>query len=472
MEYFPLFLKLHQRSCLIIGGGEVATRKISSLLKSGAAVHVVAADFCSELVQLQSEVSSDQLQLTGQARVDADSLVLDHYFLVVAASSDAALNRRIAERCQRLGRHCNVASHTALGDTILPSVIDRAPVVIALHSGAQSPTVTRYLKRQLEAFVPQKVSLLVAWAEQWRNTVKQRVASSATRQRLWDRVLSGMAAEHLYNGQPDNADAIMKEHLAEAESGELWGEVFLVGAGPGDPELLTLKALRLIQQADVVLYDRLVSEPIMALLPSDCERIYVGKQQANHAVPQVDINQRLVDLAKQGRNVLRLKGGDPFIFGRGGEEIELLAANGVSFQVVPGITAASGCASYAGIPLTHRDYSQSVRFITGHLKNDQTNLPWPELAMPNQTLVFYMGLSGLAEICRSLVAHGRSSATPAAIVEKGTTPQQRVITGTLDTLPGLVVKHQVGAPTLIIIGEVVQLQFALSWFNQPAEGVA
>lgn len=472
MEYFPLFLKLDNRPCLVVGGGEVATRKISSLLKSRAAVRVIAAGFCSDLLQLQAQVLPQQLELITQADVNADHLPLEQYFLVVAATSDARLNEQIAERCQILDVHCNVASHTALGDTILPSIIDRSPVVIALHSGAQSPTVTRYLKRQLEAFVPRQVSVLVAWAEHWRETVKLRLSSVAIRQRLWDRVLSGMAAEHLYNGQPNSADAIMEEHLTEAESGQLWGEVFLVGAGPGDPELLTLKALRLIQQADVVLYDRLVSAPIMALLPPDCERIYVGKQQADHAVPQVEINQRLVDLAQQGRNVLRLKGGDPFIFGRGGEEIELLAANGVSFQVVPGITAASGCASYAGIPLTHRDYSQSVRFVTGHLKNDQINLAWPELAMPNQTLVFYMGLSGLAEICRSLIAHGRSSDTPAAIVEKGTTPQQRVISGTLESLPELVVRNQVGAPTLLIIGEVVQLQFKLGWFNQPSEGAA
>jgi uroporphyrin-III C-methyltransferase/precorrin-2 dehydrogenase/sirohydrochlorin ferrochelatase len=472
MEYFPLFLKLNNRSCLVIGGGEVAARKVSWLLKSGATVQVTAAEFCSELAQLQTQALPGQLLLTRCAKLSADDCTLEPHFLVVAASSDNQLNEQIAQRCQAFGRLCNVASQASLGDTILPSIIDRSPVMIALHSGAKSPTVTRYLKRQLEAFVPQQLSALVGWAERWRNTVKQRLPSADIRQRLWDRVLSGMAAEHLYNGQVANADAIMEERLTEAEDGQLWGEVFLVGAGPGDPELLTLKALRLIQQADVVLYDRLVSEPIMALLPSDCERIYVGKQQANHAVPQIEINQRLVDLAQQGRNVLRLKGGDPFIFGRGGEEIELLAANGVSFQVVPGITAASGCASYAGIPLTHRDYSQSVRFITGHLKNDQVNLAWPELAMPNQTLVFYMGLSGLAEICRSLISHGRAPSTPAAIVEKGTTPQQRVLSGTLETLPELVAAQQVSAPTLLIIGEVVQLQFQLSWFNQPIEGVA
>lgn len=466
MEYFPLFLKLADRACLVIGGGSIAARKISWLLKSGARVHVMAPEMCSSLKEWAASPDySNQLSLETCLQTSAVELPLERQFLVVAASSDKALNQQIAERCQALDIHCNVASHTSLGDTILPSIIDRSPVVLALHSGARSPTVTRYLKRQLEAFVPRKINAVVSWAEHWRKTVKQRIPAEVIRQRLWDRVLSGMAAEHLYDGQSASADAIMEQHLEEAEAGQLWGEVFLVGAGPGDPELLTLKALRLIQQADVVLYDRLVSEPILALLPPECERIYVGKKQADHALPQVEINQRLVDLAQEGRNVLRLKGGDPFIFGRGGEEIELLAESGVSFQVVPGITAASGCASYAGIPLTHRDYSQSVRFITGHLKSNKVNLEWPELAAPNQTLVFYMGLSGLPEICRSLIEYGRGAETPAAIIEKGTTPQQRVITGTLASLPELVASKAVSAPTLLIVGEVVQLQFQLSWFN-------
>ncbi|GAB3107187.1 uroporphyrinogen-III C-methyltransferase [Aestuariicella hydrocarbonica] len=480
MEYFPLFLKLTGRSCLVIGGGSIAFRKVSWLLRSGAVVHVLAPDICQPLQELANtsvlkasgecdKPSQVFLNLCPKDRFTRRALAelpLNQHFLVVAATSDEKVNQHIATRCQALDVHCNVASHSSLGDTILPAIIDRSPVVLALHSGAKSPTVTRYLKRQLEAFVPQKINVLVDWAENWRSKVKKRLPASGMRQRLWDRVLSGMAAEHLYDGQAACADKLMQDHLAEAETGHLHGEVFLVGAGPGDPELLTLKALRLIQQADVVLYDRLVSEPILQLLPASCERIYVGKRQADHAVPQVEINQRLVDLAKQGRNVLRLKGGDPFIFGRGGEEIELLAASGVSFQVVPGITAASGCSSYAGIPLTHRDYSQSVRFITGHLKNNQVNLPWPELAMANQTLVFYMGLTGLEQICQSLILHGRAKTTPAAIVEKGTTPQQRVISATLETLATTVAQQKVSAPTLLIIGEVVQLQSQLAWFNR------
>ena len=313
--------------------------------------------------------------------------------------------------------------------------------------------------------MPKQFGQLAAWAESWRLTVKRRLAAVTVRQQLWDRVLSGLASNHILHSRVEEADRIMESHLTEAQSNQLQGEVFLVGAGPGDPELLTLKALRLIQQADIVLYDRLVSDAVMALLPSECERLYVGKRQSDHSVPQGEINQLLVDYAKQGRNVLRLKGGDPFIFGRGGEEIELLAKAGVSFQVVPGITAASGCASYAGIPLTHRDYSQSVRFITGHLQSDSINLDWPELAKPLQTLVVYMGLSGLEDICTQLILYNRDPATPAAIIEKGTTPEQRVIVGDLATLPEMVKKAGVSAPTLLIIGEVVQLQKQLSWFG-------
>lgn len=461
LEFFPLFFRLQHKPCLIVGGGEIARRKVLSLLQSGACLTVQAPEVCASLQQL---IDEHRLMLLREPYQDDDPL--GSYFLVIAATNDPACNRLIAERCEYLGVHCNVASNAQEGDTLLPAIIDRSPVTIALHSSARSPTITRYLKRQLEAFVPSRFGQLVSWAEGWRTSVKQRLPDVRKRQRLWDRLLSGLASTYVLGGQPEKADELFRTHLNEAETDQLQGEVFLVGAGPGDPELLTLKALRLIQQSDIVLYDRLVSPAIMQLLPSSCEQLYVGKRQSDHSIPQPEINQLLVDYAKQGRNVLRLKGGDPFIFGRGGEEIELLAREGINFQVVPGITAASGCAAYAGIPLTHRDYSQSVRFITGHLQNDAINLDWPELARPNQTLVFYMGLSGLDAICAALIKHQRSLQTPAAIIEKGTTPEQRVFTGTLETLPDLVKSQQVSAPTLLIIGEVVALHKQLSWYPE------
>ncbi len=461
MNYFPLFIRLQGRACLVVGGGQVALRKINWLLKAGAKITVTAPEVCGGLRDLVHAQSLDWIQ----GEFSSAELSLQGFYLIIAATNDEQLNSRVASQAAGAGVHCNVASNTEEGDVILPSIIDRSPLVVALHSGGKSPTITRFLKRQLDAFIPRDIARLVDWAEQWRSGVKLGIASVLRRQRFWDRLLSGVAAEYVMSGDRAAADHELQQRLAAANAGKLEGEVFLVGAGPGDPELLTLKALRLIQQADVVLYDRLVSEPILGLLPENCERIYVGKRQADHALPQTDINQTLVDLAKQGRNVLRLKGGDPFIFGRGGEEIELLAENNVPFQVVPGITAASGCAAYSGIPLTHRDYSQSVRFVTGHLKSDETNLPWPELAQEAQTLVFYMGLTGLERICRSLIEHGRHKDTPAAIIERGTTPNQRVITATLETLSAEIDRQTVRAPTLLVIGEVVNLQKKLQWYK-------
>ncbi|MAZ87894.1 MAG: uroporphyrinogen-III C-methyltransferase [Cellvibrionaceae bacterium] len=461
MSHFPLFVDLQSRHCLVIGAGPIALRKIRALLKSGTSLSVVATRACAE-VQALHQRGDLHLQY---ASFDPKTFDFNGVYLVVAATDDHPLNKSIGEHCKQQGIHCNVASGSEAGDVVLPSIIDRSPMMIALHSGGRSPTMTRYLKRQLEAFIPRNTAKLVSWAESWRTKVKAAIDRPVVRQRFWDRLLSGIAAEHVLADRATAADSIISDRLAQAEAGQHHGEVFLVGAGPGDPELLTLKALRLIQQADVVLYDRLVSEPILSLLPVSCERIYVGKRQADHALPQDDINQTLVDLAKQGRNVLRLKGGDPFIFGRGGEEIELLAENNVAFQVVPGITAASGCASYSGIPLTHRDYSQSVRFVTGHLRSNEVNLPWPELAQEGQTLVFYMGLTGLSAICQSLIDNGREQETPAAVIERGTTPEQRVIVGNLESLPGLIESQQVKAPTLLIIGEVVALHGTLSWYK-------
>jgi uroporphyrin-III C-methyltransferase / precorrin-2 dehydrogenase / sirohydrochlorin ferrochelatase len=325
------------------------------------------------------------------------------------------------------------------------------------------------IRAKLETLIPANYGLLANIAKNWRDRVKARFTTGDSRRRFWEKILQGPAAELALNGQTDAAEKLIATEITGDDVAMTQGEVYLVGGGPGDPELLTLRALRLMQQADVVLYDRLVSEGVMELVRRDAERIYVGKRRSEHAMQQENINQLLVDLAKQGKRVLRLKGGDPFIFGRGGEEIELLAQNHIPFQVVPGITAASGCSAYAGIPLTHRDYAQSVRFVTGHLKSDDTNISWPELATPNQTLVFYMGLVGLTEICASLISHGRAPSTPVALIEKGTTQEQRVIIADLNTIADLVAAQEVHAPTLIIVGEVVQLHDSLQWFNARAQ---
>ena len=461
MNYFPLFLKLQHKPCLVVGGGHVAYRKVKALLQSGAFITIQAPRLCDELSEL-----TKRHPITWFAENFQQDDTLNSYFLVVAATSDPDCNQRIADHCAYIGLHCNVTSQAEEGDALLPAILDRSPITIALHSDSHSPILTRYLKRQLEGFLPAELGKLGEWAEKWRLPVKQQVTDSAARRRFWDRLFSGSAATHAMSGRTDAADAVIQKHLQQ-EAKSPTGEVYLVGAGPGDPELLTLRALRLMRQADVVLYDRLVSEPVLKLLPDDCERIYVGKQKSQHSMPQTAINQLLVDYARQGRNVIRLKGGDPFIFGRGGEEIDLLAQAEINFEVVPGITAANGCACYAGIPLTHRDHAQSVRFITGHLQDDKVNLDWPELARPQQTLVFYMGLSGLVEICSTLIDHGRNPDTPAALIEKGTMPQQQVVVAKLSNLASKIDQLQVSAPTLLIVGEVVDLHHKLAWYHRP-----
>jgi uroporphyrin-III C-methyltransferase/precorrin-2 dehydrogenase/sirohydrochlorin ferrochelatase len=346
----------------------------------------------------------------------------------------------------------------------MPSIIDRAPVIVAVSSGGASPVLARLLRARLETLIPAGYGRLAALAAEFRDQVKARFKPSE-RRRFWERVLQGPIAELVFAGREDAAHKALRETIEDTRVAVGGGEVSLIGAGPGDPDLLTFRALRLMQRADVVVYDRLVSQPVLDLVRRDAERIYAGKERAKHALQQEDINHLLIRLAKEGKRVVRLKGGDPFIFGRGGEELDTLAAEGISFQVVPGITAASGCASYAGIPLTHRDCAQSVVFVTGHLQDGSMNLNWPALAQPRQTIVFYMGLIGVDVLCRELIAHGLPAATPAALIQQGTTPEQRVLTGDLATLPGIVSRGGVKAPTLIIIGEVVKLRERLKWFE-------
>jgi len=456
MQFLPLFHKLQGRQVLVIGGGEVALRKARLLSDAGAVLRVVAPDIRSEL---QALAGPGGIFLRGYASSDLQGVAL-----VIAATDDVPLNAQISADAQTLGIPVNVVDAPALCSVIFPAIVDRSPLIVAVSSGGDAPVLARLIRAKIETWIPSTYGQLANLGKRFRERVKQLFPDVQQRRVFWEDVFQGQIAESVFAGKPEEGERLLEERLAGAAPRAL-GEVYLVGAGPGDPDLLTFRALRLMQQADVVLYDRLVAPAIIELCRRDAERIYVGKRRSDHAVPQEQINQLLIDLARQGKRVLRLKGGDPFIFGRGGEEIEQLAAEDIPFQVVPGITAASGCAAYAGIPLTHRDHAQSVRFVTGHLKDGSSNLPWQDLVAPGQTLVFYMGLVGLPGICEQLIAHGRSGTTPAALVQQGTTQNQRVFTGTLETLPQLVAEHDVHAPTLVIVGEVVTLRDKLAWFE-------
>ncbi|MFC3606765.1 siroheme synthase CysG [Stutzerimonas tarimensis] len=458
MDYLPLFHNLKGRTVLIVGGGEVALRKARLLADAGAALRVVAPDIDPALVTLV-EQGGGECQLRAYTGTDLAGVVL-----AIAATDIRTLNAEVSRDAQTLNIPVNAVDAPDLCSVIFPAIVDRSPLMVAVSSGGDAPVLARLIRARIETWIPAAYGGLAGLAKKFRSQVKAALPDVQQRRVFWEDVFQGSIAERALAGQQAEAERLLAEKLTGAMPVAL-GEVYLVGAGPGDPDLLTFRALRLMQQADVVLYDRLVAPAIIELCRRDAERIYVGKRRAAHALPQEQINQRLVDLALEGKRVLRLKGGDPFIFGRGGEEIEELAAHGIPFQVVPGITAASGCAAYAGIPLTHRDHAQSVRFVTGHLKDGSCDLPWTELSAPAQTLVFYMGLVGLPTICRQLIAHGRDPATPAALVQQGTTHNQRVFSGTLADLPDLVAVHDVQAPTLFIVGEVVSLRAKLAWFE-------
>jgi uroporphyrin-III C-methyltransferase/precorrin-2 dehydrogenase/sirohydrochlorin ferrochelatase len=395
-----------------------------------------------------------------------DESDLSDAILVVAATDDLITNERVSVIASKLNIPVNVVDQPHLCSFIMPSIVDRSPIVVAISSGGTSPILTRKLKELNESMIPGRIDKLAELLGSFRGRVKSEIGDFSERVRFWESVLDSEIPELVYSGQDDEARFALDQWLTNPQSDRLGGEVYLVGSGPGDPDLLTLRALRLMHKADVVLYDRLVSPEILLRLRPDAQKIYVGKRSADHAVPQETINEMLARLAKEGNRVLRLKGGDPFIFGRGGEELESLAAAGIPFQIVPGITAASGCASYAGIPLTHRDYSQSVRFLTGHTKDGRVPLEWDILVKEQQTLVFYMGLAGLPHICDQLLKHGMSSTTPVAVIQQGTTQTQKVVVGNLDRIADMALEKEIEAPTIIIIGEVVKLQKSLSWFNR------
>ncbi len=459
MDYFPLFFNLKGQDCLVVGGGDIAARKIALLARAGANITVIAQDISPAVIALQASLSLHLIQ------TDFQPYDVSKYRLIVSATDDLAVNQQVANTAQAQGVPVNVVDNPALSNFIFPAIVDRAPLTIAVSSGGGAPVLARLLRAKIEAVIPPAYGKLAQLAQAFRDKVKERLPSVQQRRIFWGNVFQGTVAEQVFSGNTEKAETLLNQCLNDYDNTYNPGEVYLIGAGPGAADLLTFRALRLLQQADVVVYDRLVTAEILDLARRDADKIYVGKQRQNHTLPQVSINQLLADLAKQGKRVARLKGGDPFIFGRGGEEIETLMAQGIPFQVVPGITAASGCASYAGIPLTHRDHAQSCIFVTGHLKDDCVNLNWTQLALPNQTVVIYMGLVGLEQICKSLIAHGSPKDLPIALVQQGTTDNQKVITGTLTSLPGLVSHEQIKAPTIIIIGTVVSLHEHLKWFG-------
>lgn len=439
----------------------MAARKVALLRKAGGIVTIVSPELCGELDDLASKG-----KITHLARTFAET-DLDDCVLVIAATDQKDVNETVSELAKQRRLPVNVVDNPDLCSFIMPSIVDRSPVQIAVSTGGASPVLARLIRTRLEGTIPAAYGRLAALIDGFRTRVKAAFPNVESRRVFWEHILEGRVAELVLTGHDTEAEQLLQKSIDEgSEHPVMPGEVFLVGAGPGDPDLLTFRALRLMQQADVVVYDRLVSPAIMELVRRDAEIIYVGKERAKHTMQQENINQLLVRLAKEGKRVLRLKGGDPFIFGRGGEEIEQLAQEGVAFQIVPGITAANGCSSYAGIPLTHRDYAQSCVFVTGHLKDGSVDLNWKALAHPDQTVVFYMGLHGAPTLCKEMVAHGLPPSTPVALVEQGTTPQQRVYIATLDTLLDVIASHDIKPPTLIIVGEVVTLHNKLKWVKE------
>jgi uroporphyrin-III C-methyltransferase/precorrin-2 dehydrogenase/sirohydrochlorin ferrochelatase len=462
MQALPIFFNIKNRPCVVIGGGDVATRKVTMLLKADAAVTLYSPEICHELEELANagkikyiKANFAESQLVGAC-------------MVIAATDDEAVNVAVSVAAKAQNIPVNVVDAPDLCTFTMGSIIDRSPVVIAVSSEGNAPVLARYIRTKIETMLPASYGRIAAIAGEFREQVKAKFSTTQARRRFWEGVLQGPMVERVLSGQEQAARELLGNLLSDAEASANKGEVFLVGGGPGDPDLLTFRALRLMQQCDVCVYDKLVSPEVMELVRRDAELIYVGKSRDQHTLPQEEINELLAKLALQGKRVLRLKGGDPFIFGRGGEEIETLMQHGVPFQVVPGITAANGVSSYAGIPLTHRDYAQACLFITGHLKDGTIDLDWAAMARPKQTVVIYMGLVGLADICKRLIAEGVPSTMPAAVIQQGTTQRQRVVTATLADLAEKVGAAEMKPPCLTIIGEVVQLREKLNWFEPNA----
>ncbi len=451
MDRFPAFLELCGRPCLLVGAGSVAFRKARLLLDAGADLTVVAPELGSDMAALAGAG-----KLRHERRAFRASDVSGHW-LVVTATGQRDVDRQVFAAATAARVFCNSVDDLANSSYITPAIVDRAPVTVAISSAGAAPVLARRLRAQIEALLPARLGALARLAARYRQRVRERISSLPARRRFWEAVFDGPIASAVFAGHRATAEAALTERIecaatAPGDDGEVW----LVGAGPGDPDLLTLRGLQILQAADVIVHDRLVSDGVLALARRDAELIAVGKRPGCAGKRQEDINRLLVSLVRSGKRVCRLKGGDPFIFGRGGEEVEVLAGAGLRCSVVPGITAAAGCAAYAGIPLTHRDAAQSVVFLTAHGKQSIDRLDWPSLARDRQTLAIYMGVRRFGEIMEQLLLHGRSKDTPIVIVENGTLPRQRVLYGTLGQLPMLARAHAVTSPALLFIGKVAR----------------
>lgn len=501
MNTFPLFFKLENRKVLIVGGGDVALRKADLLSRAGAAITVVAPDICDELQALLTHSNDDHAGTKHTLIVaEYDKSYVSGARIIIAGTDDEALNHQVHADATALNIPVNVVDTPPLCDFIFPAIVDRNPIVIGISSNGKAPVLARLLRARLETLIPQGYGKLAKLAGEFRSEVKSKIPTLTGRRQFWERAFEGKVSELVFAGNDTAASAQLQKDLEETsaqlamqktlnlesnantraqnleqsndvaltssdDESHPVGEVYIVGAGPGDPELLTFKALRLMQQADIVFYDALVSPQVLDLCRRDADKVFVGKKRSNHTVAQLEINELLINEAKKGRRVVRLKGGDPFIFGRGGEEIESLRAHHIPYQVVPGITAANAAASYAGIPLTHRDHSQSVRFVTGFLKAGAPNNNFNNFLNTDETVVFYMGLHSLARLTEGLIAASRQDDTPIAIVSNASMPNQQVLTGTLATIVALQEQQQLPTPALLIMGDVVSLHHDLAWYN-------
>ncbi|WP_454696088.1 siroheme synthase CysG [Achromobacter aegrifaciens] len=465
MKLFPIFADLQDRRVLVVGGGAVAERKTLSLLEASADVLVGAPELTPALAALAAE--GRIRHLSGRF----DPAWLDGVWLVVAATDHRDTNAAVSQAADARRIFSNVVDDPELSSFQVPSIVDRSPVIVAISSSGVAPVLARRIRERIESLFDHTLGQLAGLAANYRKRIRASHLDLGARRRFYDWLLDGPVAGFLRQQQPAQAEAALAAALAAPRAPDA-GSVVLVGAGPGDPGLLTLKALRALNEADVILHDRLVSGEVMSLARRDAEHVSVGKLPGeDHNATQARIHKLMVEYARAGRRVVRLKGGDAFIFGRGGEELEYLRAHGVRYEVVPGITAALACAAYAGIPLTHREHAQSVRLITAHCREDEDNLDWPALAREKQTLAFYMGVGQLDLLTGRLLAHGRAPHTPFALIENGSRPEQRVLSGTLEQLPALAAEHAIRSPALLIVGEVAGLAPQLQWFGQHLDGL-